>query len=69
VLEDSTLIARHLGDLETLTAASPSYLQRFGTPSTPDDLDQHLAVHRFSGLSDRPSDFNFNVNGRAVDVK
>lgn len=43
-LPDSSLIARHIGDLPLINVASPAYLQRHGTPHTPDDLAGHMAV-------------------------
>lgn len=35
------LVARHIGESALLVAAAPDYLQRAGTPSSPDDLAQH----------------------------
>lgn len=43
-LPDSTLIARKLMDFEVVLAASDEYLDRFGQPETPDELEQHLAL-------------------------
>jgi DNA-binding transcriptional LysR family regulator len=40
-LADSTLIARRLFDARTVVCASPEYLERRGTPQTPDDLAEH----------------------------
>ncbi len=40
-LPDSSLVARHLGDLCWKLAASPKYLARRGTPHTPNDLTDH----------------------------
>ncbi|MBU6489101.1 MAG: LysR family transcriptional regulator [Burkholderiales bacterium] len=44
---DDTLVARPLGKLRMINAASPSYLERFGTPQTLDDLRSqgHQMVH------------------------
>ena len=44
---DETLIARPLGKLRMINAASPSYLARYGTPHTLDDLRSqgHQMVH------------------------
>ncbi|MEL6183279.1 MAG: LysR family transcriptional regulator [Myxococcota bacterium] len=38
---EGSLIARKLGDFRLSTFASPSYLQRHGTPQRPNDLDDH----------------------------
>ncbi|MET2826449.1 LysR family transcriptional regulator [Mesorhizobium shangrilense] len=43
-LSDSPLIRRRLATLERGTFASPDYLDRFGTPQTPDDLEGHEMV-------------------------
>jgi len=44
VLPDSSLIARRLGPLNMVLAASPAYLEAHGTPTTVDDLRQHQAL-------------------------
>jgi DNA-binding transcriptional LysR family regulator len=40
-LPDSTLIARRLAPNRRVLCASPLYLEKFGTPRTLEDLDQH----------------------------
>jgi DNA-binding transcriptional LysR family regulator len=40
-LEDSSLAARKLAPNRRVVCASPAYLRRHGTPSTPEDLAQH----------------------------
>lgn len=37
-LPDSSLRARHLGDMGVSIVGSKDYLEKFGTPTTPDDL-------------------------------
>jgi DNA-binding transcriptional LysR family regulator len=34
-------VARRICNLERVICAAPSYLERFGTPRTPDDLQRH----------------------------
>lgn len=41
VLEDSTLIARHIAHIERVYCASPEYLQRRGMPMEPEALKDH----------------------------
>ena len=43
-LPDSDLVARRVAVLERVTCAAPTYLKRFGRPTTPDDLAHHRAV-------------------------
>jgi DNA-binding transcriptional LysR family regulator len=40
-LDESTLVARRICNLERVICAAPSYLERHGTPRTPDDLQRH----------------------------
>ncbi len=40
-LDDSSLVARRICNVERVICAAPSYLERYGTPRTPDDLQQH----------------------------
>lgn len=40
-LDESSLVARRICNLERLICASPDYLARHGTPRTPDDLQRH----------------------------
>jgi len=40
-LPSSSLIARKLGEIETIPCASPGYLQKHNIPQTPHDLDKH----------------------------
>ncbi|KAF7600586.1 MAG: LysR family transcriptional regulator [Candidatus Dactylopiibacterium carminicum] len=42
--DDATLVARRLFDLHSGLYASPAYLQRFGTPTRPEELLQHTAL-------------------------
>jgi DNA-binding transcriptional LysR family regulator len=43
-LEDSSLVARKLSDNPRVLVAAPSYLQRAGTPQTPQDLSGHACL-------------------------
>ena len=43
-LRDSDLVARQVAMLERLTCATPGYLEKFGTPSTIDELEGHRVV-------------------------
>jgi LysR family transcriptional regulator for bpeEF and oprC len=69
VLEDSTLVARRLGDLQTITAASPEYIEQFGMPMSLEDLQHHTAVHYFSARTGRVVDFTFVDGTETTEVK
>lgn len=64
VLADSSLIARHIGELPILHVASPSYLARRGTPQVPADLVNHVAVGYVSSAVGRPEPFEWMANGK-----
>jgi len=53
-LADSSLVARKLRTGSRLVVASPAYLLRRGTPSTPDDLQSHdvIAYTQAPGVDD-----------------
>ena len=40
-LDESSMVARRICNLERVICAAPAYLERRGTPHTPDDLQQH----------------------------
>ena len=43
-LPDSSLIARRLAPIQSVICASPEYLKRMGTPSSPLELSQHQCL-------------------------
>jgi DNA-binding transcriptional LysR family regulator len=43
-LADSSLIARSLGEVNVITCASPEYLEKHGSPATPDELKIHQTL-------------------------
>ena len=67
-LQDSSLVARGLGDIHLATVASPAYIARHGMPRKLADLGHHTAIHYFSNRSGRTLDMNFIVDGNPVEV-
>ncbi|UIL50824.1 MULTISPECIES: LysR family transcriptional regulator [Pantoea] len=65
-LADSNFISRRVGDLQMVTCAAPSYLKKYGTPQTPDDLADHKAVCFFSEHSRDLHEWRFVVNGEVI---
>jgi DNA-binding transcriptional LysR family regulator len=53
---DETLIARPLGKLRMVNAASPAYLARYGVPRSLEDLQrqEHQTIHFSTMLGARP---------------
>lgn len=58
-LWDTSLIARRVGVINFVTAASPGYLERYGTPRHPHDLDRHRCVNYFSAKTGKVYDWDF----------
>lgn len=66
---DDTLVARPLGDLRMVNAASPAYLARHGVPRTLEDLlvQGHRMVHYTPTLGSRPFGWEYPT-GRSYAV-
>ncbi|KVN29667.1 transcriptional regulator [Burkholderia pyrrocinia] len=58
-LSDTSLVARRIGELAQVNCASPAYLARHGTPRSPDDLPEHVAVGYFSIRTGRELDWEY----------
>ncbi|XCW69972.1 LysR family transcriptional regulator [Kosakonia cowanii] len=58
---DETLIARPLGHLRMINAASPAYLNRFGVPETLEDLlnQKHRMVHYLRSFRAKPDGWEY----------
>jgi DNA-binding transcriptional LysR family regulator len=65
-LRDSSIVAIPVGHVRRVVCASEKYLQKHGTPQTPDDVRKHHCV-RHLGLVPR-SEWHFRVGGREVAV-
>ena len=58
---DSAITVRRLAETKRVLAASPQYLQRHGTPRTPDELAQHRLL--IYNLANHPHELRFTRNG------
>jgi DNA-binding transcriptional LysR family regulator len=58
-LQDSSMVARRVAELEQVTCASPGYLKRHGTPKKLDDLSGHRAVNYVSTVTGKPYPLEF----------
>ena len=58
---DSAITVRRLAETKRVLAASPQYLQRHGTPRTPDELKQHRLL--IYNLANHPNELRFTRDG------
>jgi LysR family transcriptional regulator for bpeEF and oprC len=65
-LEDSTLIARRVGQLYFGTCAAPDYLAAHGEPHHPDELAAHRCINHFSPRTAKIFDWVFAKNGMRI---
>jgi len=67
-LVDSNLIARRVGVINFVTAASPAYLAQYGTPRHPRDLERHRCVNYFSAKTGKIYDWDFRRGDERIDI-
>ncbi|RJF80525.1 LysR family transcriptional regulator [Oleomonas cavernae] len=73
-LSDTSLIARRVGEMTTVTCAAPAYIASHGAPTHPRDLErEHQVVGFFTARAGRSVPFNFvrgaerlEINGRCA---
>jgi DNA-binding transcriptional LysR family regulator len=65
-LPDSSLVARHVGEMRRIVVASSGYLKQHGEPKTPDAVATHETI-QFGVLSASP-DWRFTDGDREVRV-
>ena len=63
-LPDSSLIARHVGDMRRIMVASPGYLKSRGEPRRPQDIAAHDAIQ--SGANSGLADWRFVEDGNEI---
>ncbi|MFX1738286.1 LysR family transcriptional regulator [Paraburkholderia sp. A1RI_3L] len=67
-LEESSLVARRIGNARMVVCASPAYLEEYGTPATLEDLAQHRAVNYISSSTGRTFPFEFLKNPKDLNA-
>ena len=65
-LPDSTLVARHVGEMRRIVVASKDYLKRRGEPKTPAAIASHDTI-QFGAMTAAP-DWRFVEDGREIRV-
>ncbi|MCD2515030.1 LysR family transcriptional regulator [Massilia sp. G4R7] len=67
-LIDPNLIARRVGVINFVTAASPDYIARHGMPQHPRDLERHRCVNYFSAKNGKIMNWDFTRDGERIEV-
>jgi DNA-binding transcriptional LysR family regulator len=61
-LADSSLVARHVGEMRRIVVASPAYLKRHGEPKTPEAIASHQTIQ--FGATAITAEWRFAADGR-----
>ena len=67
-LVDLSLIARRVGVVNFVTCAAPSYIERFGMPQHPRDLERHRCVNYFSAKTGKIYNWDFTRDGERIEL-
>lgn len=65
-LSDSSLVVRKLGETHMKVVATPSYLEKHGTPSHPAELSDHICIRDANNPD--PNRWPFQIEGQTVQV-
>jgi DNA-binding transcriptional LysR family regulator len=65
-LADSSLVARHVGEMRRITVGSKAYLKRHGEPKTPEAIAAHETIQ--FGATAAPPDWRFVEGDREIRV-
>jgi DNA-binding transcriptional LysR family regulator len=64
----STLVARKLIEAPVLTVASPAYIERYGRPNHPTELEQHRCLQFIDPYSGTPYGWEFVRDTETIEV-
>lgn len=67
-LVDENLIARRVGIVNFVTCAAPSYIDRFGMPFHPSDLERHRCINYFSTKTGKIDHWDFTRDDERLEV-
>jgi DNA-binding transcriptional LysR family regulator len=67
-LQDSSLIAKPLANMEQVTVASPDYLAKYGHPTQLESLKDHKVVAYLSSVIGLDSSLDFVVEGKLHEI-
>lgn len=69
-LDNSSLVARRLGEAALITCATPAYLKQYGTPAYPEELKNgHRLVSYVVSQTGRPVPFRFEREGEKTELR
>src|SRR5690606_23577796 len=68
-LDDSSLVAKRIGEVALVTCAAPSYVKKYGLPGSLDDLQAHVAVNFMVEQRRQIMPWRFRANGKTISVK
>ncbi len=69
LITDQSFIARKIGQASWVTCASPAYLDKYGTPLHPLDINKnHLLASYISSHSNRALSMNFSQPGEKIEI-
>jgi DNA-binding transcriptional LysR family regulator len=64
ILADSSLVARHVGEMRRIVVASPAYLKRHGEPKRPAEIAGHQTIQ--FGATSITGEWRFAEAGREI---
>lgn len=68
-LQDMVMIGRKICELESVVCASPGYLKRMGTPTTPEEVAQsHVHAGYFFAATGKPDPLVFEKAGERIEI-
>lgn len=66
---DQSLIARRVSEVELITCASPLYIEKYGMPSRPEELENdHYSVSYFRAQTNRTLPFEFRRDNEELEI-
>lgn len=66
---DQSLIARRVSEVELITCASPLYIEKYGVPSRPEELENdHYSVSYFRAQTNRTLPFEFRRDNEELEI-
>ncbi len=66
---DQSLIARRVSEVELITCASPLYIEKYGIPNRPEDLENdHYSVSYFRAQTNRTLPFEFRKDNEELEI-